>query len=143
MTSHKQHIPGEMMVELHKLLEHYIYFRYEEYTIDELCTVRRILKNIEADYEADKYTHAPTIEIARKSNAGRKPAYSENNFNQIIELRSQGHSIRKIAELTHCPAGRVSSVLKKQKTMKQGLTLDDEFWKIIDKMIKESEEANS
>lgn len=47
-------------------------------------------------------------------NAGRRPKYTREESQQIIELREEGLSYRKIAEKTECSFSYVQRVLKER-----------------------------
>lgn len=51
----------------------------------------------------------------KKSNAGRKPKYSDETIYMVFQYRENGASIRKISEMTGCSVGYVQKLLKDHK----------------------------
>ena len=127
------------LMDIYDALEFYIKLRYMDYGIDELRVIRHILKNIEKEY-LENGDSSSTLSSARKRNAGRKPVYSNENAELILRLRHSGMSIRKIAEHACCSAGRVVSVINRNKAENNTLKKDDRFWDIIDNISRAEEQ---
>lgn len=94
----------------HELLEFYQLIKLYQTTYKD-DSLNELLKNVESLYEEIAHT-----DIKKQSNprqAGRKSKYTEEQNQQIIDLRQNGVSLRNIAKETGFSLGHIQTVIKK------------------------------
>ncbi len=118
-----QPISAKELAETYDRITNYVMTHYMVLTHKQLVVMKEVLDKIEDEYNSlgKKETDDSPIDGYVHRNVGRKPVYSDENAAQILALYEKGVSMRKIAEQVGCSYGRVTSVVKKDKTNKTSL----------------------
>ena len=127
------------LADIYQGITFYLRYRFDEFSKEDLYAFRRLLGCIEAEFR-ESSNEDINIMTYRQGVPGRKPTYSQENEQQILEMRERGIPIRTIASELNCSTGRVLGVMRKAKRMSVGE--DEDLWKYIDnKYMEPSDQA--